>query len=348
MKKSKPPLVFTGITHEITRPGHLWCHQLPYLSKLKPIAIDSKRLRNESQACNDHEHFLFRSNVCAMLWLTLTRQDLIADIALLQQHMVAPQVKHLKLANATLRKAKDTSVLNGLHFRRLPGPTKLLCISDASHANSRTVYAQEGRLVLLVRDAPRLRDLPEKCPTGTADAMESHGHPLYSSGRKSTRVSQSTSASESLALLGVTQVAQLIANRLAEPLLGPAKGLWIPRPLDCLRIQEENAVFLDTDAMTDCMDVFELLCSKKGLSNDTTQRVVILSLREFRALGIIRGLFHVPTSAMLADGLTKPGKFPQLHRFCTCGIASFPVGDKSLRLSISPAHTFPTSNHRHP
>ena len=98
---------------------------MPYLTKLKPITIDHKRLRNESARCTDEEHFAFRSNVCAMLWLCMTRTDLIADIAYLQQHMTAPVVKHLKQANATLKKAKDSSPLNGLHFRRLPEATKL-------------------------------------------------------------------------------------------------------------------------------------------------------------------------------------------------------------------------------
>ena len=91
--------------------------------------------------------------------------------------------------------------------------------------------------------------------------------------------------------------------------------------------------------MTDCMDLFELMCSKKGLSNDTSQRVVVLSLREFRALGIIRALIHVPTVAMLADGLTKVGKFPQLLRFCTTGHVTFPIkDDKTFRISVSPPH----------
>ena len=119
-------------------------------------------------------------------------------------------------------------------------------------------------------------------------------------------------------------------------------GIWVPRPLDCLWIQEEHQVLFGIDVMTDCMDLFELMCSKKGLSNDTSQRVVVLSLREFRSLGIIRALVHVPTTAMLADGLTKVGKFPQLLWFCTCGKVTFyHKDDKTFRISISPAYLAP-------
>ena len=91
------------------------------------------------------------------------------------------------------------------------------------------------------------------------------------------------------------------------------------------------------------------MCSKKGLSNDTSQRVVVLSLREFRALGIIRALIHVPTVAMLADGLTKVGKFPQLLRFCTTGHVTFPIkDDKTFRISLSPPYLPHADAWQHP
>ena len=116
----------------------------------------------------------------------------------------------------------------------------------------------------------------------------------------------------------------------------------VPRPLDCLCVQEEHHVLFEIDVMTDCMDLFELMCSKKGLSNDTSQRVVVLSLREFRSLGIIRTLVHVPTTAMLADGLTKVGKFSQLLKFCTCGKPEFHhKDDKTFRISVSPVYLTP-------
>ena len=64
-------------------------------------------------------------------------------------------------------------------------------------------------------------------------------------------------------------------------------------------------VLLPVDVYADCMDVWELVCSARGLSTDKTQRLVILGLREFRQLGIIRALVHVPTNAMLAESMTE-------------------------------------------
>ena len=89
--------------------------------------------------------------------------------------------------------------------------------------------------------------------------------------------------------------------------------------MGCLKAQTLNLVLVPVDCYTDCMDVWELVCSARGLSNDKTQRLVILGLREYRRYGLIRATIHIPTSAMLADGITKVGKFVQLLRYSTTG-----------------------------
>ena len=161
LKESYPPLTFTGIVHEMVAPDHLFCHQLPYLSKLRPIALDKKRSTQDGASLNDLEHFQFRSNVCSLLWLTLTRQDLIADIVILQQKMVTPQVKDIKLCNKILKKAVELKTMNGLHFRRLCPPLKLLNINDASHVSGSSLYAQEAKMVLLCEDRGSPRQTEE-------------------------------------------------------------------------------------------------------------------------------------------------------------------------------------------
>ena len=89
------------------------------------------------------------------------------------------------------------------------------------------------------------------------------------------------------------------------------------------------------------MDVFELACSAKGLSNDKTQRLVILGFRELRRYGLFRALVHVPTSAMLADGITKVGKFTNLLRFGSTGYVRWgDLGDKCFRISALPVRAF--------
>ena len=184
-------------------------------------------------------------------------------------------------------------------------------------------------MVLLMKDFFKVRGSSEWIGAQDAQQMEEYGHPLYPTGRKATRVSHSTNHGESLAMLNGLQVAQLIANRISEPFFSHYLCPRIPQPIDCLQAQNLNLVLVPIDCHTDCMDVFELVCSAKGLSNDKTQRLVILGLRELRRFGIFRALIHVPTSAMLADGITKVGKFVNLLRYGSTGIVKFgDLGDK--------------------
>ena len=271
-----------------------------------------------------------------MLWLTLTRTDIVADVVLLQQHMVAPIVRNLKEANVALRRAKATAVFNGLHFRRLAGPLRCLSITDASHVSKATVHAQEAKLVLLTEDKVDLRGADQWLSASTVHKLEGFAHPLYTGARKATRVSHSTSHGEALGVLGGLQIAQLVVNRWTEPYCEVLFGITVPRPLDLLKIQNEHRVLIPIDCLTDCMDVWELICSARGLANDTSQRVVILGLREYRQLGIVRALMHCPTHCMIADGLTKVGRFPQLLLHSTSGMLRFEIGDKFFRLSVSP------------
>ena len=91
---------------------------------------------------------------------------------------------------------------------------------------------------------------------------------------------------------------------------------------------------IKVDHVTDCMDLWELVCGVKGLSADKNQRLVITALREDRQHGNIRQFQHWPTSIMLADGLTKSGScFLQLLRYATTRrIAAELKDDKCVRV----------------
>ena len=59
------------------------------------------------------------------------------------------------------------------------------------------------------------------------------------------------------------------------------------------------------DSMTDAEDVYALCCGKKGIPQDKSQRLIILSLREKRLLGKVRRSYWVNTQSMTANPLTK-------------------------------------------
>lgn len=86
---------------------------------------------------------------------------------------------------------------------------------------------------------------------------------------------------------------------------------------------------IPVDHVTDCMDVCELCVGAEGVPSDKSQGVLILRLREDRWRRLIRFLFHFPTASMLADGLTKTGRFMQLLHFATTGIVSLRHGEET-------------------
>ena len=91
-----------------------------------------------------------------------------------------------------------------------------------------------------------------------------------------------------------------------------------------LALQASGFSVIPSDHCTDCMDVFELICGARGLTADKFQRLAIMALRADRMEGRIRYTIHIPTTGMVADGLTKVGTFLQLLGLCTTGVWSLP------------------------
>jgi hypothetical protein len=332
LKCNVMPFVYLGVRHQMLSPVHIMLDQQEYLSKLVPINVNPARLKKDSLSLERQEHFDFRSLLCSMLWLCLTRLDVLADVTTLQQEMVSPLMCHVRQLNALLKRAKRDENLNGLHFRYVPFPLRVCGISDSSYTTKTTVYAQEAKLVVLMTDRTRVSDCTEWNEGSDAQRHAGYGHPLYFKAGKAQRVSHSTSHSESLAAVGTTQMAQLIAMRYGEPFVQTFLGRP-PKPLDYIwGAMTTMMPMLPVDHVTDCMDLFELCTGIRGLANDKNQRIIIMSLREDRMRGFIRCFSHWPTGIMLADGLTKVGHFPQLLRFCTtgCVVLELPT-DKFIR-----------------
>ena len=159
-----------------------------------------------------------------------------------------------------------------------------------------------------------------------------HGHPLYFAGKKASRISQSTSHAETNAAVGTAQVGGLIQSRLTE--MFGAEILGTKLSLRTLSLAQEHDWFIrPCDSYTDCMDLFELVTGVRGCPNDKSQRIGVLFLREDRITGRLRHFVHAPTQAMLCDGLTKPGTFVQLLKYCSTGYFEITLAtDKFVRV----------------
>ena len=184
LKNHQLPLIYTGVKHSRLPDGGVLLDQDHYLDKLTPIPLTKIRMKNSAASLTTEEHFEYRSLICSMLWLCLTRMDLVSDVVALQCNMIAPTIAHAKEANNALARAKRNGSGNGLYFRRLRFPIKVQGIGDAGQANSRSLYAQEGKLCLIMEDRPMVHGLDEWLDCGKVLSFSGFGHPVFVNGKK--------------------------------------------------------------------------------------------------------------------------------------------------------------------
>ena len=169
-------------------PDGICVEQDDFCRKLKTVDIDKTREDDDSLSAS--ELTSFRSVLGALLWLTATRLDLIADVCILQSMVTKAKILHLKQANQVVRKAQaEIGQGLGLYFRKLRPPYRLACIHDSSAAGTVRQYAQEGVMILLFEDKLRGFDTYEK----VMDDHQTHltggkCHVLWAHGAKAKRV----------------------------------------------------------------------------------------------------------------------------------------------------------------
>jgi hypothetical protein len=253
---------------------------------MKPAPIPS---RPDDSRLEQSEVTDFRSALGALLWVTATRLDLVADVSLLQSKVTTATVKERKMANEVLVKAKDCREA-ALHYRRFQAPhQRLVCIHDASSANNGRHYAQEGILVLLADDHWRDQTMEHEVIHDEESVMMHGGvmHVLHAHGGKAKRISYSTSHAETLSMVNGTESTTLVMVRLSEMMHISLK----PTLKELVDIQEIGSPALPSDFYMDCRDLFELCAGQKVLPQDKAQRLYVLGICEGRIAGRIRQNF---------------------------------------------------------
>ncbi|CAK8997028.1 Potassium voltage-gated channel subfamily H member 6 (Ether-a-go-go-related gene potassium channel 2) (ERG-2) (Eag-related protein 2) (Ether-a-go-go-related protein 2) (Voltage-gated potassium channel subunit Kv11.2) [Durusdinium trenchii] len=145
-------LHISQITEEMVTQGYR-IQQYDFTDSLK--MTDIKDDKDEERSLTKEETTQYRSILGGLLWLTATRIDLIAEVCRLQTFVTQAKVKHLKMANAIVKRAQDKKYKDlGIIYRRLPPHAgwRLACVHDASSASQGRTYANEGILVLLTVD----------------------------------------------------------------------------------------------------------------------------------------------------------------------------------------------------
>ena len=283
----------------------------------------------------------FRSLLCSLLWVIQTYLNAAAEVSFLQQRVNQPTVADLVQANKLLARMRRPGDIDfGIIFVYLEPPLQIVSVTDAGHASRQTSYAHEGHLILLMS----LRSAGGTLKGSEAARFGGPAHALSGSAKKSKRITHSTSFAETLACHSGSANAQLAALRFTE-VLEPAPP---PRLSTLLSWADAGRFTIPTHCVTDCFDLLELATGERGVPSDKGQRLAILSIREERLTGRCRLFSHVPTSVMLADGLTKCGVFRVLNFFLSTGVwdttlaAAKPEGKK---IQITTRVLTPTSTY---
>ncbi|CAK9063384.1 unnamed protein product [Durusdinium trenchii] len=297
------------------RDGYMISQQ-EFSEKITPAPVPA---REDDSRLTPAEVSDLRSILGALLWVTATRLDVIADVSALQSRVTVAEVKDLKQANNVLMKVKEFADV-GLHYRYFRTKhRRLVCFHDASAASKGRNYAQEGVVIALADDEWRniTIDFEHTCETEEHELM--HGgvmHVLHSHGAKAKRVSYSTSHGETLAMVNALESATLCMIRLSE-MLHPQHP---PSLKDLIKIQTAGNPEMPLDMYGDARDVYELITGSKTMPQDKTQRLYVLSIKEARLDGRVRMVTLVPTNYMLADSLTKSMVHEMMLMLLTTGL----------------------------
>ena len=177
---------------------------------------------------------------------------MIADVSVLQSRVTTATVNEIKLANEVLVKAKQHKEAM-LHYRQFESNKhRLVCVHDASAANSGRHYAQEGILIFLMDDAWFGNIISEV--EYDATTVQQHGgtaHLLHAHGGKAKRISYSTSHAETLSMVNGLESTVLILIRLSE-MMHTSNS---PTIKELTAIQESGNPLLQCDFVMDCKDL---------------------------------------------------------------------------------------------
>eukprot|EP00971_Amphidinium_carterae_P114418 2267140-Amphidinium_carterae.1 len=283
------PMTHVGVRHTRLKDGAIKLDQEEFLESITPIKMEKGRSTNTDAECTKEEIAELRALVGSLLYLTITRMDIMADLSTLQSAVSEAKVEHLLLGNRVLNRAKRDKD-RGLVFKPLSYPLKIQVITDASFATKRTAYALLGVLVMITSES-----CDAKAPRGTA-------HIIHGSGGRAKRISHSTSHAESLAMYTGISIAESLAMRFTE-LFAP-HGVTINHS-ELLKIEDEGKYDVPIDCASDCADMIQLVKGDKGVPQDRSQRLLILSLREKMFCGTVRSMHHIPTTRNPANNLTK-------------------------------------------
>ena len=311
------PFNHCGCRYSSTGDGYK-VDQSEYVGMLKPVAVNKDD--DDERALNATETTMLRSAVGGLMWTSLTRPDLLAELSSLQSVLNKGKVKNLKDVNMLIERAKRDKDAAIYYRPLLEARYRIVVIHDASAATATKNYAQEGVLVVLMNDFINTNHNHVVADDDFArSTLSGKAQLLHVQSSKAKRVSYSTSHGETLAAINGLECVTLVSARLAEITYGPIR----PSIQQLVAVQENGCWWFPADSHTDCKDFYELSTGLRAIPQDKSQRLYLIAHREARASGRLRWLILTPTECMTADSLTKVMVSPCMMKWLTTGCIDF-------------------------
>lgn len=264
--------------------------QESYIATLSPVDFGPSRMAKTDEALSPQEQQQLRALVGGIMWVaTMTRPDVAVDASMIAGKLHQPIVQDVLTANKILRYLKG-SASTTMVYQQLRQPLRVLAFADSAFQNLPQGRSQAGYLIMIAEeDDGRSQAVVIPGEDGERMMRDINGAVMCWKSSRHKRVIRSTFSAELLAHTNAFDTACWFANLFEEVSTG--------------QLINHRNVPLDT--RTDCKSLED---STRSLRIQATEKRLyneIWALREALETGEIRSLCHIPTSLMVADGLTK-------------------------------------------
>ena len=280
-----------GVMHEqCPKTLEIWTHQQHYVKQLKPINVDAYVMADLQSEVSDQTKQSFQSLLGGVAWMTQTCIAICIYVAYLQRKGKAPTVKDVRSLNRLLNWIKKMGTKLGIRYKKLPGPIKLMVITDAAFkALEYEGLAMRGCIVVAM----------SRVALKTGEKFQCSVLDFYA--RKQTHVVRSTFAAELMAMIDAVQVGSLINLVLTE--LYSETTIAVT---DLAKMQESGKLLLPLEVCVDAKSVYDALASDPiRIPTEKSLYIHLLAMSDLIKRGVLTKVWWIDTKDMASDALTK-------------------------------------------
>jgi hypothetical protein len=276
-----------GLLHSRGPDNCIKMSQEHYVKQLKLQDVSAMAVDKTETPLTTTQLACFQSLLGAVAWLCQTRPDIPIYTQALQRAVHHATVGHALKLNKLVRWCRRKPCY--LVYYKLKMPCKVIAISDAA-------FRREDPSALAMRGA--IVGLCERHDQAATPGGRIHILEFYS--RRQRRVTRSTFAAETQALVDSYEVARVITMTLAAIQL-PGRSTQ-----QLMHLEEQGKLPLWVEGVVDCRSIFDTLATPEPKAPSEGSLIMVLAgLKEALRTHHLKRLWWVDTKDMLSDGLNK-------------------------------------------